>query len=115
MEKIVYKILAREVWNSAVSAGEFHGSPDDVRDGFIHLSTGDQLDGTAARHFKGVTDLVLVAFDTEHLGPALKWEPSRGGALFPHLYAPLPAAAALSVSAMPLGPDGVPRASGDNY
>ncbi len=73
--------------------GRFHGSAVDARDGFIHFSTAAQLAETAARHFAGATDLMLVAVDGDCLGPALRWEPSRGGALFPHLYGALPVAA----------------------
>lgn len=105
---IVYKIATAAEWVLAQVAGRYAGSPDDARDGFIHLSTADQLAGTAARHFRGQRDLVLVALDTRRLGPALVWEPSRGGQLFPHLYAPLDVAAALSVTPLPLGPGGIP-------
>ncbi len=106
--QIVYKILTAAEWQSAVAAGRYEGSADDARDGFIHLSTAQQLQGTAAKHFADKPGLVLVAFDAAALGPRLKWEPSRGGALFPHLYAPLPTAAATSVAPLPLGQDGVP-------
>ena len=78
----------------------FTGSPVDIRDGFIHFSTAEQLQETAARHFAGVQDLLLVAVSTDHLD--ITWEPSRGGALFPHLYAPLPFAAVLWVRELPL-------------
>lgn len=105
---IVYKILGESEWRQAVQAGSYAGSADDVRDGFIHLSTAEQLAGTAARHFRDRADLVLVAFDSGALGPALAWEPSRGGALFPHFYALLETGKALSVVALPLGTDGVP-------
>lgn len=108
MSTIVYKILAADEWQAAKRAGSYAGSADDARDGFIHLSTADQLAGTAARHFRGKPGLVLVAFDAASLGPGLKWEPSRGGALFPHLYAVLPTAPALRVEPLPLDPDGVP-------
>jgi uncharacterized protein (DUF952 family) len=105
---IVYKLLAAGEWRAAVAAGSYAGSADDERDGFIHLSAADQLAGTAAKHFKGKVDLVLVALDAARLGAALRWEPSRGGALFPHLYGALDPAAALSTTPTPLGPDGVP-------
>lgn len=108
MTTTVYKILAAAEWQAAQRSGSYAGSVDDARDGFIHLSTAAQLAGTAARHFAGKTDLVLVAFEAASLGSALKWEPSRGGALFPHLYGALPAALATSTLPLPLGPDGVP-------
>ena len=75
-------------------------------DGYIHFSTGEQVAETAARHFAGAADLVLVAVAAAALGPALKWEPSRGGALFPHLYGALPLDAVLWVKPLPLGADG---------
>jgi len=104
----VYKILPRVDWDQACQDGSYAGSPDDMRDGFIHLSAAHQLASTAARHFRGLEDLVLVALDAEVLGPALKWEPSRGGDLFPHYYGPLPARRALWSRPLELAPDGVP-------
>ena len=86
----IYKICEQAAWRAAGLEGLFGGSPVDTRDGFIHFSTAAQVAETAAKHFAGATDLILVAVDAEALGPALKWEPSRGGALFPHLYAALP-------------------------
>jgi uncharacterized protein (DUF952 family) len=86
----IYKICHRRLWQAAEAAATFHGSADDERDGFIHFSTAGQLADTAVKHFANQQDLILVAVDAEQLGPQLKWEPSRGGALFPHLYAPLP-------------------------
>jgi phosphohistidine phosphatase SixA len=106
----VYKILPASDWAEAMASGAFPGSADDARDGFIHLSAAHQVAETARRHFKGREGLVLVAFDPGRLGPALKWEPSRGGALFPHLYGPLPTAAAVEARELPLGPDGAPDA-----
>src|SRR5690606_31308677 len=76
---VVYKILAQADWEEARRIGHYLGSRDDLRDGFIHLSAAHQLAGTAARHFRGIADLVLVALDAGQLGSALKWEPSRGG------------------------------------
>jgi uncharacterized protein (DUF952 family) len=87
---IIYKICDQESWRAAVAAGQYRGSAVDQRDGFIHFSTAEQLAETAAKHFAGQTDLILVAVDGDALGAHLKWEPSRGGALFPHLYAALP-------------------------
>jgi uncharacterized protein (DUF952 family) len=88
----IYKICEREAWHAAEAAGTFGGSDVDLRDGFIHFSTAAQVAETAVKHFAGQPDLVLVAVDDEALGPALKWERSRGNDLFPHLYAPLPLA-----------------------
>lgn len=86
----IYKICERRLWQRAEAERTFGGSADDTRDGFIHFSTADQLAETAAKHFANQTGLMLIAVDAERLGPQLKWEPSRGGALFPHLYGPLP-------------------------
>ena len=105
---LIYKICASTDWDCAVRAGRYQGSADDVRDGFIHFSTREQLAGTAAKHFRGKDGLVLVAIDSARLGDALKWEPSRGGALFPHLYAPLDVSTASLVHPLRLAADGVP-------
>lgn len=86
----VYKICERTAWQEAERAGLYRGSPLDLRDGFIHFSTAGQVVETAVKHFAGQTDLMLIAIDDEALGPTLKWETSRGGAQFPHLYAALP-------------------------
>ena len=91
---------------AADTTGEFCGAPVDLADGFIHFSTAEQTRETAAKHFRGQSDLLLVAVEAEALGPALRYEPSRGGALFPHLYAPLPVAAARRVEPIPLAADG---------
>jgi uncharacterized protein (DUF952 family) len=87
--EIVYKILPQDLWRHAEAEGEFRGAPVDLADGFIHFSTAAQVAETAARHFAGQDHLVLLAIDAAALGPGLKWEPSRGGALFPHLYGDL--------------------------
>ena len=84
----IYKICPEALWREAEAAGRFDGAPIDHADGFIHFSTGEQVHETATRHFAGGEDLLLVAVSTDGLD--IKWEPSRGGALFPHLYAPLP-------------------------
>jgi uncharacterized protein (DUF952 family) len=89
----IYKICERTSWRRAEQSGAYRGSAADARDGFIHLSTGAQLAGTMAKHFSGQRELLLVAVDAEALGPALQWEPSRGGELFPHLYAAMPLSA----------------------
>jgi len=101
----IYKILTAAQWNAAVSAGRFDGSEVDQRDGFIHFSLSDQAPETAARHFAGARDLVIAAFEDAALGD-VRYEPSRGGALFPHLYGGLDPARALWVKPLPLGADG---------
>jgi uncharacterized protein (DUF952 family) len=103
---LIYKILRAEEWADLEAAGETAGAPIDVADGYVHFSTAEQAAETAARHFAGADGLKLLAFESAALGPALKWEPSRGGALFPHLYAPLRLADAVWVRDLPLGPDG---------
>lgn len=105
---IVYKLLGAGEWREAERTGRYLGSADDARDGFIHFSAADQLAGTAAKYFRRKPDLVLVAIAADRLGEALKWEPSRGGALFPHLYGPLDVTAAVRIWPLTLGPDGVP-------
>jgi uncharacterized protein (DUF952 family) len=105
---LIYKILPRAAWDEAVAAGRFEGSPVDLTDGYIHFSTGSQAQETASKHFRGQAGLVVVAVEAASLGAALRWEPSRGGALFPHLYGPLDPALAMSVGEAPLGPDGAP-------
>jgi uncharacterized protein (DUF952 family) len=102
----IYKICDRTLWREAEQQGAFHGAPVDIQDGFIHFSTAGQVAETAARHFAGATGLVLVAVEAERLGPALKWEVSRGGALFPHHYGPLPLDAVVWTRPLPLGADG---------
>jgi len=104
--KTIYKICDAAAWRAAERAGEFAGAPVDLSDGYIHFSAADQVAETAAKHFTGQRDLVLVAVDAGAVGPALKWEPSRGGALFPHLYGTLPLTAVRWVKPLPLGPDG---------
>lgn len=103
---LVFKIVIAAEWRAAERAGIFTGSADDERDGFIHLSTASQLPETAAKHFAGQADLLLVAFEDTALGPALRWEKSRGGALFPHLYGALDPRAARWAQPLPLGADG---------
>lgn len=106
MDAIIYKICPKDLWQQAQAAGRFDGAPVDHADGFIHFSTAAQAAETAAKHFAGQDGLLLVAVDAGKLGDALKWEVSRGGALFPHLYAPLDLAAVLWARPMPLGADG---------
>lgn len=99
---VIYKITPEGPWREAERAGAFHGAPIDLQDGYIHLSTANQVRETAARHFAGQADLLLVAVDAAALGEALRWEPSRGGALFPHLYGPLPMSAVAWARPLPL-------------
>ncbi|MDX8462188.1 DUF952 domain-containing protein [Mesorhizobium humile] len=106
MSQIIYKIAPEALWREAERNGRFIGAPIDIADGFIHFSTAGQVRETAARHFAGQSDLLLIAIDGAKLGDALKYEVSRGGALFPHLYAPLALDAALWVKPLPLGANG---------
>jgi uncharacterized protein (DUF952 family) len=106
MSATIYKISPRAAWQQAEAAGLFTGAPVDLADGFIHFSTGAQVRETAAKHFAGQSDLVLVAVDAAALGAGLKWEPSRGGALFPHLYGDLPMSAVRWTKPLTLGTDG---------
>jgi uncharacterized protein (DUF952 family) len=103
---LIFKILGEDEWRLAETAGVFEGSAVDHADGYIHFSTFEQAPETAAKYFTGRRDLLLVAVEAEPLGEALKWEASRGGALFPHLYASLPVAKVHWVRALPLGADG---------
>ena len=105
-DTLIYKITPEEPWRAAEEAGRFDGAPIDLADGYIHFSTAGQARETAAKHFAGQDGLLLAAIDTGKLGDALKWEVSRGGALFPHLYAPLSMDAVVWVKPLPLGPDG---------
>ena len=105
----VYKILKVDAWTGAERAGRFEGAGVDLADGYIHFSTAAQAPETARLHFAGQADLVLLRIDADALGDALKWEPSRGGQLFPHLYEPLGCALVEAVTPIPLDPDGTPR------
>ncbi len=102
----VYKICDRRSWEQARASGRYFGSGDDARDGFIHLSAPDQVAGTLERHFAHQDDLVLIGVDVSPLGEALRWEPSQGGVLFPHLYQPLDVAAVTSEVPLVRAPDG---------
>ncbi len=103
---LIFKIVPRSLWQAAVEDGVFKGAPVDLADGFIHFSSAGQVRETAEKHFSGQKELLLAAFETDALGEALKWEPSRGGALFPHLYGDLDPASALWVKDLPLAEDG---------
>ena len=104
MTDVIYKIASEGLWREAIEKGSFSGSPVDVIDGFIHFSTADQVRDTAARHFASTTGLVLIAIATAGLD--LRWEPSRGGRLFPHLYDELPLSAVQWVKPLPLDANG---------
>lgn len=101
-----YKILTRGEWESLNAEGTFAGAPVDLADGYIHLSAPDQVAETAAKHFAGRDDLVLAEVDLAKL-EAVKWEPSRGGQLFPHIYGPLPLAAVIRAEPLQVSADGV--------
>jgi len=103
---LVYKIFRRPEWDELVTRGETRGAPVDLADGYVHLSTAAQVTETAARHFMGESNLVLLALDTRRLDPDLRWEPSRGGQLFPHLYRPLRLTDVLWDKSLPLGATG---------
>tara|TARA_R110002049_G_scaffold23781_5_gene84571 strand:- start:20596 stop:20946 length:351 start_codon:yes stop_codon:yes gene_type:complete len=99
---LIYKIFRADEWATLRRNGETPGAPIDVSDGYIHFSTADQAAETAAKHFAGAEGLFLLAADSEDLGDALTWEPSRGGALFPHLYRPLTLADIVWAQPLPL-------------
>jgi uncharacterized protein (DUF952 family) len=103
---LIYKIFRRPEWDTFRAAGETSGAPIDLADGYIHISTAAQVAETAEKHFAAESDLVLVALNADALGPALKWEPSRGGALFPHLYRKLTLADVVWDKSLPLGAAG---------
>jgi uncharacterized protein (DUF952 family) len=104
----IYKILPRADWTAAHEAGRYEGSPLDLKDGFIHFSTAAQAQETARRHFAGQADLVVLEVEADDLEGLLRWEPSRGGDLFPHLYGALAASLVRYVTPAPLGADGTP-------
>jgi uncharacterized protein (DUF952 family) len=106
MTAMIYHMCSAEAWEEAVAAGQYNGSADDRRDGFLHFSTAQQIAESARRHRAGQAGLVLVAVEAGILGDRIRWEPSRDGALFPHLYGPLFPNEATSVVSLPLGPDG---------
>jgi uncharacterized protein (DUF952 family) len=105
---LVYKITPDALWREAEATGLFTGAPVDLADGFIHFSTAGQAQETAAKHFRHQPGLLLVAIEADRLGKALRFEPSRGGALFPHLYTPLALDAVRWVAPLTPGADGVP-------
>ena len=107
MTALIFHVCKKTDWEAVQASGApYRGSADDLRDGFIHFSAADQLAESVAKHRVGQSGLLLLAVDPERLGQALKWEPSRGGALFPHLYGPLAAEAVVWARDLPLGPEG---------
>lgn len=105
-ESLIFHLARAPQWARAVAEGVYPGAAEDLADGFMHFSTAAQVASSAAKHRAGETGLVLLAVDPARLGPALRWEPARGGQLFPHLYGPLPVAAVMRSDPLPLGPDG---------
>lgn len=103
---LIYKIVPRALWLEAEETGSFAGAPIDIADGFIHFSTGRQVEETARRHFAGQSDLLVVAIEAEVLGDALRWDPSRGGELFPHLDGRMPVEHIRWAKPLPLGREG---------
>jgi uncharacterized protein (DUF952 family) len=101
MITVIFKIVSKQVWDQASAEGVFRGAAIDLTDGYIHLSDAKQVEETAQRHFAKQHDLLLVAFDAAIFADSLKWEASRGGALFPHVYGTLKPAEALWVKALP--------------
>jgi uncharacterized protein (DUF952 family) len=102
----LYKIVAAAHWQAAVHDGVFRGSAVDLRDGYIHLSAAEQVEETAAKHFAGQDGLLLISVDEARLGGGLKWEPSRGGALFPHFYGELALSSVTKVEPLTVSPNG---------
>jgi uncharacterized protein (DUF952 family) len=108
MQNCIFKICSASEWSAATSNGVYVGSGDDLRDGYIHLSTAEQTSETARKYFANCNDLLLIAFDVAEFDAQLRWEPSRGGAMFPHLYAALPTVHAVGIEPLTLHADGVP-------
>lgn len=106
MTRIIYHMCRRQEWDAAQAAGSYAGSSQDAADGFIHFSTAAQVVESAAKHRAGQAGLVLLAVEAGRLGEALRWEPSRGGQLFPHVYGALPLDTVVRVADLPLGGDG---------
>lgn len=109
---IAFKIVDRAEWEAALASGLYGGSAVDRADGYIHLSTAGQVVETLRRHYAGQSDLLVLTVDLARLGEAPVWEESRGGALFPHLYAPLPASAVTATQALSVSADGTPVVEG---
>jgi len=109
MTDTAYKLVDGDEWAAARATGAYAGSAVDRADGYIHMSTAAQLAGTARRHYAGQTGLLLVEVALDRVGPTLKWEASRGGDLFPHLYGPLPLVAATRERRLTVDADGLMR------
>lgn len=107
MPEPIFHMCRAEEWAAAVASGRYAGSSQDLADGFIHFSTAAQLPVSAAKHRAGQAGLVLLTVDPDGVAAGLRWEPSRGGALFPHVYGGLPVAAVVRVDPLPLGADGL--------
>ena len=103
---MIYKICSRQMWEAAVADGVFRGAEIDLKDGFIHFSSAAQVRETANKHFAGQANLLLIELDENSLGDGLKWEVSRGGDLFPHLYGTFAPSVASNVFELPVGQDG---------
>lgn len=95
---LIYKICTRALWEEALAKGVFTGMPIDYADGYMHFSTPEQQDETLRKHFAGQKDLMLLSVETDKIGQELRWEPARGGQLFPHLYGPLPLVAIIAAT-----------------
>ncbi len=108
-DRIVYKVMSAAELQQMQRDGVFHGSPADIADGYIHLSCGSQVAATLDRHFSGVDGLMLAAVDLSVLGDNVRWEPARGGQLFPHIYGPLPVGAVIAVATLERSPNGAVR------
>ncbi|MDC0032931.1 DUF952 domain-containing protein [Alphaproteobacteria bacterium] len=106
MTTLIYHLCKLEDWQTAIATGTVIGSSQDRSDGFLHFSTVEQIVESAAKHRAGQAGLLLLTVDADALGGALKWEESRGGALFPHLYGDLPISATIRVDDLPLDSDG---------
>jgi len=103
---LIYKIVPKDLWQASEDKGRFDGAPADMADGFLHFSSAEQVAETDAKYFKNQEDLILVAVDTEQLGEKLRWEASRGGALFPHLYGSMKLDAVVFAKPLPIKDDG---------
>ena len=108
-QHMIYHLARAGQWRAAKEAGVYHGTDEDTADGFLHFSTARQVVESARKHRTGETHIILLAVVADDLGAALKWEPARGGDLFPHLYGPLVVGAVRTATALPLGPDGLHR------
>jgi len=106
-DKVIYHMCRADEWADALTLGRYDGSSQDRADGFIHFSTKDQVWTSAAKHRRGQPGILLLHVDADALGEALKWEPSRGGQLFPHLYGPLDVDAVRDTTPLPMGDDGI--------